>query len=150
MYVYDGDSIYAPLIAVFRWAPASLNGRAVQWRKYVNDLGTLWHCFKSANKFVLVQSNDSTYGQTMDPIIAGLPQYSNNRKKILQLLTLSLNATSFSGDLFCTLLFFSLLKNNLQACGWNSFIPCKFIKNSNATIFYQPPTYSNPLRLISC
>lgn len=22
MYVYDGDSIYSPLIAVFRWAPA--------------------------------------------------------------------------------------------------------------------------------
>uniref|UniRef100_A0AAQ5ZB26 Attractin-like 1a n=1 Tax=Amphiprion ocellaris TaxID=80972 RepID=A0AAQ5ZB26_AMPOC len=44
MYIYDGDSIYAPLIAVFR--------------KYGNDSGSLWHCFKkTSNKFALVQIN---------------------------------------------------------------------------------------------
>lgn len=54
MYVYDGDSIYSPLIAVFRWAPAVLirtpAGGDV-W-KYGNDSGGLQHT--TATKCALV------------------------------------------------------------------------------------------------
>lgn len=79
--------------------------------------------FGTASKGPLVQSNDSTHGQTIDLIIAALTQYSSNKKKILQLLTLSLNATCY--------LLLTFPKNNLRACGRKSFISCKLIKNHN-------------------
>lgn len=57
MYVYDGDSIYAPLIAVFRWAAAIPNGGELwegQWGENMEITPSI-----ALTIYSLMQSNDS-------------------------------------------------------------------------------------------
>lgn len=96
MYIYDGDSIYAPLIAVFRWAPHTLN-RGALWGwggagLCGNDLhvGSLWHSFKGSNTFVLMQLNGSMWPNN-GPIITITPQHNHRKNRhtaVIHLFTL--------------------------------------------------------------
>ncbi len=64
--------------------------------------------------------------QTMGLIITIIPQYTDKKKKILQLLTLAPELHFFFLELYCIFIFFP--KDNVQACGWHSFILHKCIK----------------------
>lgn len=170
MYVYDGDSIYAPLIAVFRWAACYSEWESCErsgWvekgggggGEYGNDSGSLWHSFKKPPLNLHLCSQLAPRRKTMGLVITIVPQTptdkreeKNKNKKKTEITHISLECW-FCFWSFCCIFspcFFSL--NNLQGrVGGTLSFDRNSLKNTNTTIIYKPPTvYSAPLRLISC